>query len=65
MVPPRFLLHNQYHLTNSIGIFVFFPELYNSPVVPNYGQYYTMDLRSWCYVFYNVCLSIINAHLGC
>ncbi len=40
----------------------FFPELYQSQIVPNYGQYYAMDLQSWCFVFYNVCLSILNTH---
>ena len=42
----------------------FFPELYQSPVVPNDGQYYAMDLQSWCYVFCNVCLSILNTRQG-
>ena len=36
--------------------------LVKSPVVPNYGQYYAMDLQSWCYVFYSVCPSIVNTH---
>ncbi len=65
MVPPNVSILSPVLYCQQYWYFLcFFPELYKPPVVPNYGQYYAMDLRSWCYVFYNVCLSIINTHSG-
>ncbi len=66
LVPASVLiLHPVLYYPQYWYLLCFFLELYKSPVVPNYGQCYAMDLQSGCYVFYNVCLSNLNTHQGC